>query len=241
MKELFYTPARRVSGSRLIIRGEEAHHIFNVKRHRQGDKVLVSDGEGQEHLVLLSSASGSVVEGQIISTRRKPNEPLLEVTLAFGIIKAPRIEALLEKCTEMGVRAFQPLVTARTVPCWEEGEKKMSRFKRIIISAMKQSMRSLAPKILPLLDLRDFITRIPNYDHSLVAWEQARHQLKQRLTRRRIRRLALVIGPEGGFAPDEIQALAESGAKPFSLGLRRLRSETAAVAALANVYNVYDV
>jgi len=240
MKELFYTPARAVSGGRVIIRGEEAHHIFKVKRHRHGDRILVTDGEGSEYKVLISSASDSVVEGQIISTLRKPREPLLEATLAFGILKAPRVEFLFEKCTEMGVTAFQPLVTSRTVPQWEEGERKLKRFERIIVSAMKQSLRSLAPKIRPLLDLRDFLTTIPNYDHALVAWEEARHQLRERLTPRRVRRLLLVIGPEGGFAQDEIEALTAAGAKVFSLGPRRLRAETAAVAALANVYNVYD-
>jgi len=88
--------------------------------------------------------------------------------------------------------------------------------------------------------LRDFLTIIPNYDHALVAWEEARHQLRERLTKRRVRRLLLVIGSEGGFALDELDALLKAGAKPFSLGLRRLRSETAALAALANVYSLYD-
>ncbi|MCK4231880.1 16S rRNA (uracil(1498)-N(3))-methyltransferase [candidate division WOR-3 bacterium] len=239
MKELFYAPSRMISGRRITIRGEEAHHIFKVKRHRRGNRILVTDGEGSEYQVLVSSVSDSVVEGQIITTLRKPREPLLEVTLAFGIIKAPRIETLFEKCTEMGVSAFQPLVTSRTVPEWEE-EKKVPRFERIIVSAMKQSMRSVAPQILPLLDLRDFLAIIPNYDHTLVAWEEARHQLRERLTKRRVRRLLLVIGPEGGFAPDEIEWLSAAGAKVFSLGPRRLRSETAALAALANVYNLYD-
>lgn len=239
MRELFYTPPRMISGSRITIRGEEAHHIFKVKRHRPGDRILVTDGQGSEYQLLINSSSENEVEGQIISTLRKPKEALLEVTLAFGIIKAPRIEVLFEKCTEMGVSAFQPLVTSRTVPRWEE-EKKVPRFERIIVSAMKQSMRSVAPQIFPLLDLRDFLLTIPRYDHTLVAWEEARHQLRERLTRRRVRRLLLVIGPEGGFAPDEIEGLSAAGAKVFSLGSRRLRSETAAVAALANVYNLYD-
>ncbi len=241
MKELFYTPSRTVSGGRLVIHGEEAHHIFKVKRHRQGERILVTDGEGSEYHVLITSATESTIEGQIISTKRKPTEALLEVTLAFGIVKAPRIEIIFEKCTEMGVTAFQPLVTAHTVPEWEEGEKKFDRFERIIISAMKQSLRSVIPRVMPLLDLREFITTIPNYDHALVAWEEARHQLRERLTTKRVRRIALVIGPEGGFAPDEIENLITAGAKPFSLGLRRLRAETASIAALANVYNLYDV
>jgi 16S rRNA (uracil1498-N3)-methyltransferase len=241
MKELFYSPVRTISGSRVIIRGEEAHHICKVKRHKRGDRILLTDGEGSQYQVIISSASENVIEGQIISTLRKPREALLEVTLAFGLIKAPRIETLFEKCTEMGVAAFQPLATSRTVPQWEEGERKIKRFERIIISAMKQSLRSVAPKILPLLDLQDFVRTIPDYDHALVAWEDAKHQLRERLTRKRVRRLALMIGPEGGFAPDEAERLARAGAKPFSLGLRRLRAETAAVAALANVYNLYDV
>lgn len=241
MKELYYTPVKTISGSRILIRGEEAHHIFKVKRHRSGDRILVTDGEGSEYQVLISSASDNLVEGQIISTRRKPKEALLEVTLAFGIVKAPRVEVLFEKCTEMGVTAFQPLSTSRTVPDWEEGERKFDRFERIIISAMKQSLRSVAPKVLPLLDLREFLATIPNYDHALVAWEEARHQLRERLTSKRVRRLVLIVGPEGGFAPDEIESLTEAGAKLFSLGLRRLRTETAAVAALANVFNLYDV
>lgn len=240
MKELFYTSSGIVSGNRLKIDGKEAYHIYTVKRHRAGDKIMVTDGEGSEYQILINSASTNMVEGQIISTRRKPREPLLEVTLAFGIIKAPRVETLFEKCTEMGVVAFQPLVTSRTVPQWEE-EKKIKRFERIIISAMKQSLRSVAPKILPLLDLPEFLTTITNYDHAVVAWEDAKHQLKERLTRKRVRRMLVVIGPEGGFAPDEIDALTRGGARPFSLGLRRLRTETAAVAALANVYNLYDV
>jgi len=241
MKELFYTPPERISGGRVKILGDEAKHIFKVKRHRKDSNILVSDGEGLEYKVLIESASEGLVEGQIIATRRKPREALLEVTLAFGIIKAPRIEVLLEKSTEMGVTAFQPLATSRTVPRWEDGEKKMIRFEKIVISAMKQSMRSVCPQILPLLDLRDFITTINSYDHTLVAWEEARHQLRERLTQRRVRRLLLIIGPEGGFAPDEIEELTAAGAKVFSLGLRRLRTETASIAALANVYSLYDV
>lgn len=241
MKELFYTPANTIAGSRVVIRGDEAHHIFKVKRHKHGEHILVTDGQGYEYKMLITSASSSQVEGQIISSRRKPLEPLLEVVLAFGIIKAPRIEILFEKCTEMGVTAFQPLVTSRTVPQWEDGEKKLDRFNKIIVSAMKQSMRSVAPQIHSLLDLPDFLTTITNYDHALVAWEEARHQLRERLTTRRVRRLVLVIGPEGGFTPEEIALMTKVGIRPFSLGLRRLRAETAAVAALANVYNLYDV
>ncbi|MBD3285889.1 RsmE family RNA methyltransferase [candidate division WOR-3 bacterium] len=241
MKELFYTPPDRISGGRIKIVGEEAKHIFKVKRHRKGSQILISDGVGMEYKVLVESATEGLVEGQVISTRRKPREALLEVTLGFGIIKAPRIEVLFEKCTEMGVTAFQPLATSRTVPRWEDGEKKLNRFQKVIISAMKQSMRSICPRILPLLDLRDFITRIIHYDHTLVAWEDARHRLRERLIQRRVRRLLLIIGPEGGFAPDEIEELTAAGAKVFSLGRRRLRTETAAVAGLANVYNIYDV
>ncbi|MBN2378302.1 16S rRNA (uracil(1498)-N(3))-methyltransferase [candidate division WOR-3 bacterium] len=241
MKELFYTSPEHISGTTVVIEGDEAKHILKVKRHKKSDTILVTDGQGSEYKVLINSVSEKRIDGQIISTRRKPSEPLLEVTLAFGIIKTPRVEVLFEKCTEMGVCAFQPLATSRTVPQWEDGEKKIGRFQRIIISAMKQSMRSVAPQILPLLDLRDFLTRISTYDHTLVAWEEARHQLRERLTQRRLRRLLLVIGPEGGFAPDEIEELTVLGAKVFSLGLRRLRTETAAIAALANVYNLYDV
>ncbi|NLI98856.1 16S rRNA (uracil(1498)-N(3))-methyltransferase [bacterium] len=241
MKDLFYSPIKTVSGGRITIQGEEAHHIFKVKRHRSGERIYVTDGEGSEYLILINSASENMIEGQIISTKRKPVESLLEVTLAFGIVKAPRIEQIFEKGTEMGVTSFQPLSTARTVPEWEEGMKKFDRFERIIISAMKQSLRSVAPRVMPLLDLKEFIATIPNYDHALVAWEEARHQLRERLTNRRVRRIALIIGPEGGFAPDEIESLTVAGAKIFSLGLRRLRSETAAIAALANVYNLYDV
>jgi 16S rRNA (uracil1498-N3)-methyltransferase len=236
----FYTPLEKISEDVLTIDGEEAKHILSVLRHKVGDVISVVDGCGTRYNVLIEKASKGSIQGKILSRIRKENEPACQVTLAQAICRQERMDFLIEKATEIGVFSIIPILTERGLVKIREiskGRSKIDRWKRLAIASMKQSLRTVLPEIQEITPFDHLLPKIKSFDLCLIAsLEKDSKSIKDcEELKRRVKKILLIVGPEAGFTEEELSKAKAQGAIPISLGLRRLRTETAGVVFLSLV------
>jgi 16S rRNA (uracil1498-N3)-methyltransferase len=205
---------------------EEGRHLVEVLRAGVGDRFTVFD-ESREALAEVVDL-GPPVRYRILEERRPEREVGVEVVLYVALLKGDKLSEVVRAATELGATRIQPLVTRHSVPK-EMGEGKLRRLKAIAKEAAKQSGRLRVPEVLPPIPLK----AVPEVEQGLVAHVGARALVREVLDLNR--NLSLAVGPEGGFAEEEVALLEERGFAPVSLGRRILRAETAATALLAIV------
>lgn len=229
--DYFYTPPERILRDRLEITGDEFNHLVHVMRKTVGDDIRVVDGEGNAYDVTLTGVKKGTAVGTIKSSYRHHNEPEREVHLAAAVLKNPaKFDFLVEKVSEIGVLRIIPLVTERTIPHHAKGD----RWQKLALAAMKQCGRSILPTVGELQTMADVLASVRSYDVAMVCHEssdisQTITNLLQTTSKRRS--VLILIGPEGGFSAQEVEACITAGCSVVSLGPRRLRTETAAIVA----------
>ena len=207
---------------------DEARHATSVLRLRVGDRISLLDGKGTRAEATIEGISKHgcavrVVDRTVLSPERKAR-----IHLAVAPTKQmERFEWMLEKCTEIGVDRITPLITERS----EREKLRRGRLERVMVSAMKQSQRVWLPELDEPTSLNDLISgKIPA--QRLFGWcEGERTSLTS--TYRPQEDTVLLIGPEGDFTPEEARTLMDSAFAPVSMGVARLRTETAAITACA--------
>jgi 16S rRNA (uracil1498-N3)-methyltransferase len=203
---------------------EEGRHLVEVLRAGVGDRFTVFD-ESREALAEVVDL-GPPVRYRILEERRPEREVGVEVVLYVALLKGDKLSEVVRAATELGATRIQPLITRHSVPK-EMGEGKLRRLKAVAKEAAKQSGRLRVPEVLPPIPLK----AVPEVEQGLVAHVGARALVRELLDLNR--NLSLAVGPEGGFAEEEVALLKERGFAPVSLGRRILRAETAALALLA--------
>ena len=241
--EFSYVPPERITGnSAFVADKDEQHHLARALRKKPGDAVHFVDGEGWIYDGVLVSLKPEI-EIEIRNRRRDCETESPEVTLAPSLLKGTRLDTVVEKATELGVAAILPMRSARTVAGGGgPAGQRLDRWRRIALSAMKQSLRARLPRIEPVTSMGDVVGTASSYDLALIAWEEEgerRPGLAAGLDAK-ARRVLLMIGPEGGFAGEEIAMAREAGMVTVSLGRSRLRSDTAAIAGLALLMAALD-
>lgn len=229
--ESYFVPADQIKNDLITIDGGEFRHLHKVKRKRVGDQVQVTDGEGNFYTVQIEQIKATQALAGIVKTRRLVGEPLTAITLAQGLIRSQRMDWLVEKGTELGVRRFVPV----QMDYCQVGasDLKILRWQRLAQSALKQCGRSFLPQIDEKRVVKDLVNQLPKpviFAHPGVksgVREVVRSLGKKRETL--LRSVSLIVGPEGGFSEDEITFFREWGFHQVQLGARRLRSETAAI------------
>lgn len=208
-----------------------AHQVKKVLRKKEGGEVMLLDGSGFEYLCLISSLSPAVLELEVVEKKKNENEPSRHIVLYQSIIKKDKMEWVFEKCTEIGVSEFTPLLAEHSVKLRINSE----RSRKIIREASEQSRRGKIPVLTDMLPFPKAISFAVSNKKALniVAHNGGNFpHIKDVLAREEgVRSVNLFIGPEGGFSETE---LASANAHEFvfvSLGVTTLRSETAAVAA----------
>lgn len=230
--ELYYTDKKNIFSTYLRITGAEAHHITRVMRHKPGDMLYVTDGEDNEFQTMIKTISNKTVEASIINRNRKARETRVNVTLAQSIIKGNHMNFIVEKATELGVQEIIPIITERTIA--RVSENKITRYQKIMLSAMKSSTRTHLPYFNKPIPFDRLLETTNSYDLSLLAWEDEKNnRLHTVLTDDYLNKVLLIIGPEGGFTEKEINEAKSYGIRCFMMGPRRLKAETAALAALS--------
>ncbi len=235
LMEISYVPPERISGNAAFVADEdEQKHLARALRKKSGDAVRFVDGEGSVYDGVIVRMKPEI-EIRIRDRRRHRESESPEVTLAPSLLKGSRLDLVVEKATELGVSAIIPMRSVRTVAGGgESGGQRLDRWRRIAQSAMKQSLRAKLPRIAPVLSLEEIVRTAPSYDLALIAWEEERDRRPASATDRNAetKRVLLIIGPEGGFARDEIAMARAAGIQTVSLGHSRLRSDTASIAGL---------
>ncbi len=228
MTTTFYAPPDAFDGSEVTLPGDEARHAVKVLRMGAGDALTIVDGVGGWHACELIDA-GKAVRARVLETQREVNEPRMGLWLAMSpLAKRDRFEFAVEKAVELGATDLVVLQTARTPP----GKTRVDRMESRLIAAMKQSLRCRLP-VVHECALADLCHKHPGVQW-LLLHEAAAQPLAELLAHSDFARpIGLMIGPEGGFTNNEIARLTSDGARIALLGRRRLRAETAAVAACA--------
>ena len=218
-----------------IIEEEDLKHLASVLRLRRGDRVMLSDGRGSEcegEIERVEPGKALVKTGP---WRPCVSEPHHKLTLFQCLPKTGKMETILQKCTELGMNALVPTLSACCVTQpGRDFDKKLQRYRKVAREAAMQSGRGLVPEVLPLVELKQADLSV--FDTVYCAYEGERERtLKRAMAQRPGRRIALFVGPEGGFEADEVAVLAEKGAQVVSLGPRILRTETAGIAMMAQI------
>ncbi len=228
--ETFYTPPRLVTPPLVTIEGDEFRHIAHVMRLRSGDSLRIVDGAGNAYDAVIDDISRTAARCSIKARHPLLNEPGRSITLAVGILKNPsRFDYLVEKSVELGVRTIVPLLTERTIP--QHGNS--ARWQKLCIAAMKQSGRCVLPAVTPLTPFDEFVAALPAGIARYLAHEQERPA--GAAVPAGSGDAVICIGPEGGFSDREVSIAEQAGFTAVLLGPRRLRTETAAVVALAGL------
>jgi 16S rRNA (uracil1498-N3)-methyltransferase len=200
---------------------------------KTGDRLELLTGDGRVHEAKIISLAPDRIDCEIISSRVADSEPKIKITLAQGLPKGRKIDLIVEKCVELGVREIIPLLTERTVA----KEAKLERWRKIAKEAAEQSKRAIIPGVKPLTKFEDVLKLKDQFDLALIPWEEEKKtSLKQALAASRTARsILLLIGPEGGFSETEVGSAKKAGFISVSLGKRILRTETAGLATLAAI------
>lgn len=224
-------------GAELILPDEIARQARDVLRLRPGDSLALLDGIGGEYpatIEQLARREAHVILGPRREGLPSPRPPL---TLCIGMLKAAKLELILQKGVELGVAVFQPLLTERSVSLAEEfSASKRRRYETIIAEALEQCGGSWLPDLREPQPLGAALAAIPADTLALIPWERTPDQplaatLRSQRARLNIAGVWLFIGPEGGFSAAEVELAQRHGALPVTLGRRILRAETAALVA----------
>jgi 16S rRNA (uracil1498-N3)-methyltransferase len=229
--EVFYVPPGNIGAARFAIDGEEYHHLARVMRKRVGDRIHAADGAGTMYEAVIEKLGCEGADCVILERMPMFNERTAPLTLVQAILKQPaKLDWIVEKATELGASRMLFVSTERTIISGIRTE----RLRAIALAAMKQCCRCLLPSIeepLPLLDALDMLKD----SRVFFLHESAGERMDAAVTRgaSAAADVAVAIGPEGGFTAAEADGARVRGAHVVTLGPRRLRSETAAIAALS--------
>jgi 16S rRNA (uracil1498-N3)-methyltransferase len=225
-------------GAELTLPDEIARQARDVLRLRSSDVIFLLDGVGGEYEAVITRVSRRDVVVEIGPRREGLANPTPPLTLCLGMLKAARLELVLQKGTELGVAAFQPLITERSVAVADElSETKRRRYERILAEALEQCGGAWLPEMREPLTLSGALAAAPPGTILLIPWEAAKGQplrvaLQRESEARPIDGIWLFIGPEGGFSAAEVALAERHGARAVTLGRRILRAETAALVAV---------
>ncbi len=231
----FFVDKNAVSGNVAVIDGEDAVHISKSLRMRVGESLVLCDCEGTDYHCTITGFSEGTVTLSVEEEKPTVSEPDCKVTLYQGYPKSDKLELITEKAVELGVSEIVPVLMSRSIarPDEKSAAKKGARLQRHALEAAKQSGRGMIPQVSDMISFKELLGRIPQHELVITCYEAGGEPL--RAFAGNAKDIAIVIGPEGGIAENEISELTGAGAKTVTLGKRILRTETAAIAAITAV------
>lgn len=228
----FFTEPGNIADGRIFIDGSDVNHIKNVLRMKPDEELLISDGTGKDYLCRISDISDHEIICSIISEEVCRSEPTVRFYLFQGLPKADKMEMIIQKSVELGVYSIIPVETARSVVKYDDKKKKnrVERWQKISEGAAKQSGRGIIPEVGEITSFKNALKAAAGLDMILIPYENFKDMKATREAIGRIKpgmSVGIFIGPEGGFAGEEVDSAVSAGAERICLGSRILRTETA--------------
>ena len=239
----FFVTQEQVKEDKIKIIGNDINHIKNVLREKVGNQLTICNTTNeQNYLCEIINIEEEVIECKIIEKLENQVESNIKVTIMQGLPKADKMELIIQKSVELGVYDILPIEMKRCVVKLKENDKakKVQRWQKIAEVAAKQCGRNRIPTIKSPINLKNICHLMKEYDIVFVAYEnetentikQELKKLKEKYHQKEIK-IAVIVGPEGGIAPEEVEMLQANKATTITLGKRILRTETVALNVLS--------
>lgn len=240
----FFVENKQIKNNKIYITGDDVKHITSVLRLTVKDEIVITDKENNEsYYAEIVGIDKEQVSCDIKKKVLETTESSIDITVFQGLPKAEKMEYIIQKTTEIGAKYIIPVKMKRCIVKIDEKDerKKIERWQKIAEVAAKQSGRDFIPTIGKVESLNTVYDKIKEYDLFLIAYEKEeqntlKEELKKYLSAKKI---AVLIGPEGGLDEEEVEKLKQAGAKVITLGKRILRTETAPITLVSNI--IYEL
>ncbi len=242
----FFVPPKNILGKHFFFDPPESRHLSKVLRKKEGDSIQIFDGEGSTYFAkIIDFSNPECIQGEISQPNTRSHNPQGEAVIKLypALYKGTHFEWMLQKVTELGVHAIQPMITERTIISikTEKSASRLERWQKIILAASKQSGRSKLPEIVAPIKFENAVRIIPPNELKIIPWEcesethlsKVINGLRNQPGRFGIATIHIFIGPEGGFTLKEIDLAREAKFTTVRLTQNILRAETAAIAAVS--------
>lgn len=225
----FFIKEGDLAGSTAVIRGDDCHHLINVRRAKTGDLLRLRSGNGRGYIARISEIGSAEIVLTLID-QTSSNDQLVDISLYMAMIKGGNFEFVIQKAVEIGVNRIIPVISSRTVPDPSKKiDDKLERWGRIVSGAAKQCFRSNMPEIGRPLSFSETVIK-DSSPMKLIAHPGAVTELRDYLSSsEKPESVSLLVGPEGGFSEQEIVLASGNGWVAVNFGTTHLRAETAAV------------
>lgn len=234
----FFIPSENISENRIIINGSDVNHIKNVLRYKKGNKIEVSDSSGNVYSCEIEVIGDTVIELSVLEKKTSESELSVKITLFQGMPKGDKMDMIVQKTVELGVAEIVPVNMERTIVKLDKkkAEARTERWNKISESAAKQSGRGIIPKVYIPVSFKEALKMCSGMDMTILPYENADGMSKSAELIKKAaeqKKVAVFIGPEGGFSSEEVEEAEAQGAKIVTLGRRILRTETAGLTVLS--------
>jgi 16S rRNA (uracil1498-N3)-methyltransferase len=214
----------------VTITGEEARYARLVLRAREGDAYTLIDEGGRRHLATVTACTQSGVVFRVLEPVPAPPEPAVSVVLAQAMLKGQKMDIVVQKAVELGVRALVPLITERTLV---RETRRVLRWRKIAREAARQCGRAVAPNVAEPATLAEYLSSPGRPPHGIVFTEEGGMSLEVALPRSFTGDVLALVGPEGGLSHEDLRLAREAGLRAATLGDLVLRAETASIVTVA--------
>lgn len=234
----YFVAINQINGNKVVILGDDFHHITKVMRMKQGDKIVVASN-GKSWLCEIVDFFEKEVHARIVEELHENKELPVLVTIAHGLVRREKSEEVIDKITQLGAFEYVQVVMERSnVKLNDEKlDKKIERMNKIAKEASEQSHRTNKLLVSKPLTFKELLKNTKKYDLLLYAYEKAEQDksLKKLLTTNKYQNILVLIGPEGGISEQEVRILEENNFLPITLGPRILRTEVAPTYVMAAI------
>ena len=234
----FFVSPDQIDDKYVTITGGDVNHIKNVLRMKVDEELLVSNGQDRDYYCKIEAISDDEIKALILDEEFEGTELPTELYLFQGLPKSDKMELIIQKAVELGVKEIIPVATKRCVVKLDNKKEasKLKRWQAISESAAKQSRRTIIPEVSSVVTFKEAINRAKEFELGIIPYENFKDMKETREVLEKVQKgikIGIFIGPEGGFEESEVQYAFENGIRPISLGKRILRTETAGLTILS--------
>ena len=244
----FFVKEEQIKDNKINIIGEDVNHIKNVLRLEAGESICICNKDASvSYMCKILGFNNNIVECKILEAVLDTTEANTYIHIFQGLPKSDKLEFIIEKCTEIGVKEITPVFMRRSIVKLDEKDKfkKQERWQKIAEVAAKQSKRDNILKVNNVINFQNIFEKVEDYDILLVAYEEEKEntvkKVLSQLKEKKSLKVAVIIGPEGGIDENEINLCKENNFTSVTLGKRILRTETAPLVISSNIlYELED-